>query len=281
MALPITRGERLSAAFARARAEQRIALIPYVMVGYPDLGTSRQLGLALLDAGADILELGMPFSDPLADGPTIQHAGQVALQHGTTPRTCLRLATELAAHSQTPIVLMGYYNPILSRGLGRFCAEASAAGVAGLIVPDLPPEEAAPLVQAGERRGIELIYLVAPTSPAARLQRVAQAAARTGNGFLYCVSLSGVTGARAALPEHLEAFLGRVRAQTSLPLAVGFGVSQPDHIRRIGALADGAVVASALINAMDSAPAATAIDAAVAVFKELRRSTHHVVSVSE
>lgn len=266
---PEARSGRIRQAFARARAEGRVALVPYVMAGYPDLATSEALALALLEAGADVLELGVPFSDPLADGATIQHAGQVALDHGTTLGTCLSLVGRLTTHTQTPIVLMGYYNPIFSMGIERFCAHADAAGVAGLIVPDLPPEEAGPLVDCASQRGIELIYLVTPTSPEARIARVAQAAARTGNGFIYCVSLSGVTGARAALPEHLGTFLERVRAQARLPLAVGFGISRPEHVARVGEVADGAVVASALLNAVDAAPEAERVAAGVAFFEQL------------
>jgi tryptophan synthase alpha chain len=263
-------GARIRGAFDRARAEGRTALIPYVMAGYPDLATSRALALALMEAGADVLEIGVPFSDPLADGATVQHAGQVALEQGTTLGTCLTLAGELARARNTPIVLMGYYNPIFSLGIDRFCEHAQTAGVAGLIVPDLPPEEASSLAEPAARRGIELIYLVTPTSPDARIEQVARAAARTGNGFIYCVSLSGVTGARSELSAQLGDFLGRVRAHTSLPLAVGFGVSRPEHVARIGTLADGAVVASALLNAVDAAPPSERVNAGVAFFKGLQ-----------
>ena len=260
---------RIAAAFARAREQGRVALIPYVMAGYPDLATSEALAVALAGAGADVLELGVPFSDPLADGATIQHAGQVALERGTTLGGCLELAGRVAAQVATPLVLMGYYNPIFSLGDGRFCERAAAAGVAGLIVPDLPPEEADPLAAAASTRGIELIYLVTPTSPEARIERVARAAGRTGNGFIYCVSLSGVTGARASLSAELPAFLARVRAHTALPLAVGFGISRPEHVTRVGELADGAVVASALINAVDGAPEGERVAAGVAFFEWL------------
>jgi tryptophan synthase alpha chain len=264
----------IAAAFAHARSERRVALLPYVMAGYPDLATSEALAVALARAGADVLELGVPFSDPLADGATIQHAGQVALEQGVTLNTCLDLAGRIAAQVAAPLVLMGYYNPILSLGLDRFCDRAAAAGVAGLIVPDLPPEEADLLASAAAQRGIELIYLVAPTSPDARIARVSAAAGRTGNGFIYCVSLSGVTGARAALSEGLPDFLACVRAHTSLPLAVGFGISSPEHVARVGELADGAVVASALINAVDGAPEGERITAGVAFFEWLATGAH-------
>ncbi len=264
-----TRSARIRRAFERARDEGRVALVPYVMAGYPDLATSEALAQALVHAGADVLELGVPFSDPLADGATIQHAGQVALDHGTTLGTCLSLAGRLSARSETPIVLMGYYNPIFSMGIERFCAQADTAGVAGLIVPDLPPEEAGPLVDCAGQRGIELIYLVTPTSPETRIARVAQAAGRSSNGFMYCVSLSGVTGARSALPEHLGTFIARVRAHTQLPLAVGFGISRPEHVARVGEIAEGAVVASALLNAVDAAPEGEKVAAGIAYFQQL------------
>jgi tryptophan synthase alpha chain len=262
-------GARLAEAFARAREQGRVALIPYVMAGYPDRATSEALALGLAEAGADVLELGVPFSDPLADGATIQHAGQVALEHGTTLGDCLELAGRLAARTSVPLVLMGYYNPIFSLGVERFAERAAEAGVAGLIVPDLPPEEAGPLAMAARAHGIELIYLVTPTSPDGRIEQVARAAGETGKGFIYCVSLSGVTGARATLAEQLAAFLGRVRAHTSLPLAVGFGIARPEHVERVGELADGAVMASSLIDAVDAAPAAERVAAGVARFSWL------------
>jgi tryptophan synthase alpha chain len=260
----------IAAAFACARDTRRTALIPYVMAGYPDLATSEALAVALCEAGADILELGVPFSDPLADGATIQHAAQRALDNGTSLTDVLDLAARVGARVATPIVLMGYYNPIFSYGLDRFCARASEVRVAGLIVPDLPPEEAEPLHAAAASHGIELIFLVTPTSTAARIAQVAAMAERTGGGFLYCVSLSGVTGARSALPEQLPAFIARVRARTALPLAVGFGVSRPEHVAEIGAYADGGVVASALLNAVDAAPTADCIVAGVAFLRTLQ-----------
>jgi tryptophan synthase alpha chain len=264
----------IAAAFARARDERRTALIPYVMAGYPDAATSEALAAALCEAGADVLELGVAFSDPLADGATIQHAAQRALDNGTTPADVLDLATRVGARVATPIVLMGYYNPIYSYGNDRFCARAAESHVAGLIVPDLPPEEAEPLHAAALSHGIELIFLVTPTSTDARIAQAVAVAERTGGGFLYCVSLSGVTGARSALPEQLPAFIARVRAQTALPLAVGFGVSRPEHVAEIGAYAEGAVVASALLNAVDAVPAADRIAAGVAFLGTLQAGAH-------
>lgn len=262
----------IAAAFARARAERRVALIPYVMAGYPDEAASEEIAVALGQAGADVLELGAPFSDPLADGATIQHASQRALEQGMSERRALALAARIHARVTTPLVLMGYYNPILNLGLQRFTEEAAQAGIAGLIVPDLPPEESEPLRSAAAAHGIELIFLVTPTSPNARIAQVAEAASKTGGGFVYCVSLSGVTGARDQLPATLPEFIARVRARTSLPLAVGFSVSRPEHVAQIGRIADGAVVASALINAVDAAPPNQRVEAATSFLRGLQAS---------
>jgi tryptophan synthase alpha chain len=240
------------------------------MAGYPDAATSEALAVALGAAGAHVIELGVAFSDPLADGATIQHASQAALESGMTLPKALALAARVHARVPTPLVLMGYYNPIYAYGLTRFCEAAARAGVAGLIVPDLPPEESEPLRAAAASHSIELIFLVTPTSPDARIAQVAAAAAKTGGGFVYCVSLSGVTGARADLPAELPAFLARVRAATSLPLAVGFGVSTPAHVARIGEIADGAVIASALINTVDAAKPDQRVAAGVAFFRGLQ-----------
>jgi tryptophan synthase alpha chain len=272
---------RIATAFARAREQGRVALLPYVMAGYPDLATSEALAVALAGAGADVLELGVPFSDPLADGATVQHAGQIALERGMTLGGCLELAGRVSAQVATPLVLMGYYNPIFSLGVEQFCERAAEAGVAGLIVPDLPPEEADPLADTASARGIELNYLVTPTSPETRIERVARAAGRSGGGFIYCVSLSGVTGARASLSEELPAFLGRVRAHTALPLAVGFGISRPEHVAHVGELANGAAVGSALINAVDAAPEGEQVAAGVAFFEWLASGARIRVSPGE
>ncbi len=257
-------------AFARARAEGRLCLIPYVMAGYPDLAGSEALALELARAGADVLELGVPFSDPLADGVTIQHAGQVALQGGMTPGGVLELAETIHRQVATPLVVMGYYNPMLAFGLEHFCEAASLAGVSGLIVPDLPPEEAEPLLAAAHRAGMCLIFLVTPTSTPDRLARVARVVHEQDSGFVYCVSLSGVTGARSELPAHLQDFLNRVRAEIHLPLAVGFGISTPAHVAALAGMADGAVIASKLIDILDHAPAGRGIAETVRYFETLR-----------
>jgi len=266
--LPLAAG--IDLAFARARAEGRICLIPYVMAGYPDAAASEALALGLAHAGADLLELGVPFSDPLADGATIQHAGQVALQGGMTPAGVLELAEKLHRQVATPLVVMGYYNPILAFGLEHFCEAAALAGVSGLIVPDLPPEEAESLLASANRAGMCLIFLVTPTSTSERLARVAAAAEQQNSGFVYCVSLSGVTGARSELPATLQGFLARVREQIHLPLAVGFGIATPAHVAALAEMADGAVIASKLIDTLDHAPPGQGVAETVRYFETLR-----------
>jgi tryptophan synthase alpha chain len=270
--------QRIASAFAHAREQGRVALIPYVMAGYPDEATSEALAVALAEAGADVLELGVPFSDPLADGATIQHASHRALQNGMSLGGALALAGHVTARTTTPLVMMTYYNPIFRFGLEEFAQAARAAGLAGVIAPDLPPEESAPLRDALAAKGIALIFLATPTSPGERLARIAEAAEASG-GFLYCVSLSGVTGARDRLPDHLRDFIARVRAQSGLPLAVGFGVSRPEHVAEIGRIADGAVVASALLNAVDAVPPAERVSTAVAFLRALQSGAHLETSV--
>ena len=256
-------------AFAHARDEERICLLPYVMAGYPDREGSEALALMLARVGADVLELGMPFSDPLADGVTIQHAGQIALQGGMTPAGVLELAAAIHRQVAIPLVVMGYYNPILAFGLEHFCEAAALAGISGLIVPDLPPEEAEPLLASANRAGMCLVFLVTPTSTPVRLARVAEAAHAQNSGFVYCVSLSGVTGARSELPAHLQDFLARVRAQIHLPLAVGFGVSTSAHVAALAGMADGAVIASKLIDTLDHAPAGQGVAETIRYFETL------------
>lgn len=261
----------IRAAFARAKAGGRAAFVPYIMAGYPDAATSVALARALAEAGADVIELGVPFSDPLADGATIQHAGQRALEGGMTLAGTIAVARAVTEATQVPLVLMGYYNPFLRMGLTQACQAAAAAGVRGLIIPDLPAEEAEPLIAAARPHGITPIFLVTPTSPAARITQVTQAAQAAASGFIYAVSLSGVTGARAALAQDLPDFLARVRAQAGeIPIAVGFGVATPAHAAQIARMADGVVVASALINAFDAAPVGTGVAAAGHLARELR-----------
>jgi tryptophan synthase alpha chain len=240
---------RIAAAFAAAGSAGRIALIPYVVAGYPDAATSLRVALAAIDAGADLLEIGLPYSDPLADGATLQRASQVALGNGATLEGSLRLIEEIAAaRPATPIVPMGYANQFLGGGDGRAAAERlSRAGAAGVIVADLTPDEGSRFEAVARENELAVVYLVAPTTPAARRAAVA---ARSG-GFLYCVSLVGVTGARSALPETVGALVRDVSAVSPVPVAVGFGVSHPAHVQAIArAGAGGVIVASALVDAL-------------------------------
>lgn len=223
---------------------QRTAFMPYAVLGYPTPETSLQVVQTLAAAGADLLELGIPFSDPLADGPTIQAATQRALENGVTLAGCITLVAELRARGvRTPALLMGYVNPILAYGVGRFVADSAAVGVDGFIVPDLPPEEAGELEAACQRHGLALVYLLAPTSPPERIALVAE----KSQGFIYLVSLTGVTGARDALPAGLADFVGRVRAATHKPLAVGFGIGSGEQASAVAQLANGVIVGSALV----------------------------------
>jgi len=228
----------------RAFAADHPAFMPYSVLGYPDRAQSLAVLKTLAEAGADLLELGLPFSDPLADGPTIQAATQKSLENGTTVADCLAMVRDLrAAGVETPALLMGYINPMLAYGLSQFVAEAAAAGVDGLIVPDLPPEEADELDAACGEHGLALVYLLAPTSTPARITLVTQKA----RGFIYLVSLTGVTGARTDLPPNLTDFVQKIRGQTDTPLAVGFGISTGAQARAVGQLADGVIVGSALV----------------------------------
>ncbi len=221
--------------------------MPYFTLGYPDPATSLDVVEAVARAGADLIELGVPFSDPLADGPTIQHSTQVALERGVNAARCLEMVARLRRRGVAqPLMLMGYFNPILAFGVERFVAQGAAAGADGFIVPDLPPEEGDKMEAACRAHGRSLVYLAAPTSPA---ERIALLARRT-SGFLYLVSIAGVTGARDTLPSHLADFVHRVRAVAHTPLAVGFGISTAGQVRAVGRLSDGVIVGSALINAV-------------------------------
>ena len=260
------RPSRIAAAFVQAQAEGRTAVIPFVTAGYPNLAMTERLVPALVAGGADLIEIGVPFSDPLADGTTIQRASQAALANGVRLADCLALVRRLrAAGVAVPLVFMGYYNPILQYGLERFAADSAAAGLDGVIVPDLPTEESDELLAACRRHGRDLIFLLAPTSTEQRIRDVAERA----GGFVYCVSLTGVTGARDKLPD-LEEYLARVRQHTALPLAIGFGISTPEHVREVGRVAEGAIVASALINHLDGFPPEEQPAAAEAFVRGLR-----------
>jgi tryptophan synthase alpha chain len=234
----------ITALFAAAKAANRAAFLPYFPVGYPTYEASLDAITALAEVGVDGFEIGMPFSDPLADGPTIQAATQVALENGITVAKCIEAVRELRMRGiEQPMLLMGYLNPLLAYGPEAFVRDAKAAGVDGLIVPDLPPEEAALLGNACAEAGLALVFFLAPTSTADRIALVAQQA----TGFIYVVSVTGVTGARAELPPGLQAFITRVRAQTDQPLVLGFGISQPEQARLMDDLVDGFIVGSALV----------------------------------
>jgi tryptophan synthase alpha chain len=236
--------DRLAQAFARARREQRAAFVAYLCAGDPDLDTSFTACRALLEAGVDVLELGVPFSDPLADGLTNQLAAQRALAAGTTPAQVLELVRRLRATTEAPIVFYTYFNLVLARGLDPTIREARAAGVDGLLVLDLPPEESAEFTAACRRHDMKIVRLVAPTTPPERLPLLCADA----TGFIYYVSREGVTGERGDLAADIPEAVARIRAHTTQPVVVGFGISTRDHVRTIGRIADGVVVGSALVN---------------------------------
>jgi tryptophan synthase alpha chain len=240
---------RIRAAFERARAENRAALIPYLCAGDPDLDTTYELVLATAAAGADVIELGMPFSDPTADGPVIQRASERALRSGTTLRGVLSLVERIRQKSDVAIVLFGYYNPILAFGERELARAAKKAGVDGLLVVDLPPEEAASLLELLQAEQLDFVPFVAPTTSEARMKRIAHSA----TSFLYYVSLTGVTGASTDL-ARAAARAEAVRAQTGLPVAVGFGIKTPADAATVAARADGVIVGAALCSIVEQTP---------------------------
>jgi tryptophan synthase alpha chain len=235
---------RIASVFARAN---HTALIPYVTVGYPTVETTLKAVPLFASAGCDIIELGIPFSDPLADGATIQQASYEALRQGVTSRVCFEVAQELRRQVETPLVFMTYYNPVFKFGLEQFCSKCAEVGIDGLIIPDLPPEEGKELEKSTERHGLDLVYLLSPASTQERIRLVTS----RSSGFIYLVSLTGVTGTRDKLPEGLESFVGSVRERTEKPLCVGFGVSTPEQARRVAGVADGVIVGSRIIRLLD------------------------------
>ena len=239
-----TKMSRIDAKFAQLRTEGRKAFVAYVMAGDPDYATGLEIVKGLPAAGVDIIELGMPFTDPMADGGTIQLAGQRSLEGGQTLEKTLHMAREFRKGDQiTPIVMMGYYNPIYSRGVDRFLADAVAAGIDGLIVVDLPPEEDTELCLPAQAAGMNFIRLATPTTDAKRLPKVLQ----NTSGFVYYVSITGITGAAAAQAGDVAPEVARIKASTDLPVIVGFGISTPEQSRAIAAVADGCVVGSAIV----------------------------------
>jgi tryptophan synthase alpha chain len=261
---------RIEDTLRRTRAEGRLALVAFITAGYPEPEATPGLVRALVEGGADLVELGIPFSDPLADGATIQRASFRALQAGMTPGRCLDIVREIRVWDKdVPLILMGYCNPLLTMGLRTFVEGAAAAGVDGLIVVDLPPEEGVELAELCRSSSVDNILLLAPSSDEGRITAVAKEA----SGFIYCVSVAGVTGARRDLPSDLGAFLGRVRKHSSLPLAVGFGVSRPEHVESLAGLADAVVVGSAIIDVIDAAPPGQREEKVKAYLRTLRGST--------
>lgn len=235
---------RIAARFNELKSRGEKALVCFVTGGDPDAETSESLILELAAAGVDVVEVGIPFSDPLADGPSIQAASQRALDSGVTPRSVLEIVRRVRSKSDVPVVLMTYFNLVQRMGVAQFADEAAAAGADGVILTDLPPEEAAEWKSAAGDAGLDTIFLLAPTSTDDRIERVC----KMGSGFIYCVSRTGVTGAQAEVPAEVKDLVGRIKAATTKPVAVGFGISTPDHVREVSGFADGAVVGSALVN---------------------------------
>lgn len=260
--------ERIQQVLRDLKRSGRAAFMPYHAMGYPSRQTSLEVIAALAESGADLFEIGIPHSDPLADGPTIQSATYAALVGGTTVADCLQMVRELRAQGVSkPFCAMSYYNPILAYGEERFVADAAEAGMDGLIVPDLPPGESELLEPACRKAGLATIYLLAPTSTEERIKTVA----RHASGFIYLVSVTGITGAREELPADLLGFVKRVRRHTDLPLAVGFGISNGPQAAKVAEIAEGVIVGSALVKA---AAAANGIAAVRALAQELAAGSH-------
>lgn len=248
--------DRIGAVFAKAKQERRAAFMPYHAMGYPNRAATLEVIATLAEVGADLFEIGIPHSDPLADGPTIQTATYTAITQGTTVKDCLAMVQELRGQGVTqPFCAMTYFNPLFAYGVERFVQDAVIAGFDGLIVPDLPPEEADEVEATCRRAGLATIYLLAPTSTEARIQFVAQHA----TGFIYLVSVTGITGARTELPPDLKAFVQRVRRHTTLPLAIGFGIGTGEQAAAVSEIAEGVIVGSALVKAAGSAEGVAAV----------------------
>ena len=289
MPAELTVGTRISRRFAELKARGEMGIIAYITAGDPSLAASLKFVTALAEAGTDVIELGVPFSDPLADGPTIQRASERALRTGAKLSGILDLVRDLrdskSSAANVPIVLFSYYNPILQMGLEKFAAAASQAGADGVLATDLTPEEAADYRQILHANNLDTIFLGAPTSTDERLKQIAE----VSSGFLYLISRTGVTGAKDSLPDDLPALLRRARAVTQLPIAVGFGISQPGHVSVLGGLADAAVIGSSLVSEIekatlnDSSPAAVdrACEALVSRIRSLKHAAQSGLSKRE
>jgi tryptophan synthase alpha chain len=238
---------RIETRFEELRKAKRKAFIPYITAGDPDLKTTADLILALDKAGADVIEVGVPFSDPIADGPVIQRATERALTSGTSLQDILRMGTEVRKKSQVPMLIMSYYNPLLRYGLEKLGHDAAKAGFDGILASDLTVEESGPFVETMKKAGLNTVFLVAPTSSPERIRKIAS----MSTGFLYAVSRTGVTGESQELAADLRDFLKTLRAHTSVPIAVGFGISRPEHVKAVWQEADGAVVGSAVVRAIE------------------------------
>ncbi|MGD9919551.1 MAG: tryptophan synthase subunit alpha [Paenirhodobacter sp.] len=256
---------RIDAKFAALKAEGKKAFVAYIMAGDPDLETSAEILRGMPAAGVDVIELGMPFTDPMADGPTIQLAGQRALEAGQTLQKTLDMVAEFRKTDDvTPIVMMGYYNPIYNRGVPKFLADAKAAGIDGLIVVDLPPEEDAELCLPAQAVGINFIRLATPTTDAKRLPKVLT----NTSGFVYYVSVTGITGSQAAQAGDVGPEVARIKASTDLPVIVGFGISTPEAAKTIASVADGCVIGSAIVKEIGSGKSPAEVLATVAALAE-------------
>ncbi len=259
----------ISSRFEQINKEGRMALLPFLMAGDPDLRTTAQILLRLQDEGADLIELGIPYSDPLADGPVIQAAAARALKSGTTTLKVLEMLSSLRDEISIPIILFTYSNPLLSFGMQSFCDAAAQAGVAGIVVPDLPLEEAESFSPLASKRGLDLILLVAPTTPKERMVRISE----TSKGFTYLVSVTGVTGERSALEDRVQILVQQLKESSAIPVAVGFGISGPDQVTKVrGWGADGAIVGSALVKRVFEASPGCAVDEAGYFCKSLREA---------
>ena len=259
----------ISAKFAQARDEGRCVFIPYVTGGYPDDDTCLELVRTLDRAGADVIELGIPFSDPLADGPTIQLSSKLALDHGATPKGVLNICARAKGQVSAALVVMTYVNPVLQMGYTEFAQAAAEAGVSGVIIPDLPPEEGRVWIEAAGAHGVDPIFLTAPTTPDERITMVS----RASKGFLYYVSMTGVTGSELKISPEMQGHLDRVRKASEIPVAVGFGISRPEQAAMLAPHIDGVVVGSALVKLMLDAPSPEAgIEAAGQLARGLSRA---------
>ena len=264
------RPKRIETVFARLRQEQRAAFVPFLTHGDPNPAVTLPLLRELVRSGADLIELGIPFSDPIADGPVLQRASERALAHGVSLRGVLDTVASFRSESDVPVVLFGYYNPIFRYGVERVATDAREAGADGFLCVDLPPEESADLDRAARREGLALIYLLAPTSTPARIERVVSKA----RGFVYFVSVAGVTGVRQGVPADLEERVAAVREHTGLPIGVGFGISMPEQAARIATFCDAVIVGSVLSRAIEEAGPENAVARVGELASALARATH-------